>query len=197
MMNGQKEVAYSYKVVLLGGGGAGKTCLFNRYCFNSFSMNTELTIGLNFHSTYLSVKIRRNSREYKQKYISNAIFDFGGQERFRSLIPKFLEGASGAFLVFDSLSYSSFNQLEYWYNLLHNNTPHRIPTLLIGCKGDLLENASDMEVVTKEYIDDFINKKEIDGYFLTSAKENINILEAFKKINKLMLTDHNIEAMII
>jgi len=195
-MSIQKKTAYSYKVVLLGNGGAGKTCLFNRYCFNSFTLNTELTIGLNFHSTYLTVKVRTGANKYSRKYISNAIFDFGGQERFRSLIPKFLEGASGAFLVFDSVSYNSFNSLDYWYNLLQKNVESSIPILLIGTKVDLLEKTPQMEIVRKDLIEDFIEEKNLDGYFLTSAKENVNILDAFKLINKLMLERHNIKALI-
>ncbi|MEJ2279126.1 MAG: GTP-binding protein, partial [Candidatus Lokiarchaeota archaeon] len=135
-MKTYKEIAYTYKLVLLGSGGAGKTCFFNRYCFNSFSMNTELTIGLNFHSTYLNIRVKSDSKTYKRKYVANSIFDFGGQNRFRPLIPKFIEGASGAFLVFDSVSYNSFNSLEYWYDLLVKNVGKSIPIILIGSKAD-------------------------------------------------------------
>ena len=41
--------------------------------------------------------------EVKEKYIVNSIFDFGGQERFEPLIPKFIEGANGALLVAETL----------------------------------------------------------------------------------------------
>lgn len=196
-MKTYKEIAYTYKLVLLGSGGAGKTCFFNRYCFNSFSMNTELTIGLNFHSTYLNIRVKSDSKTYKRKYVANSIFDFGGQNRFRPLIPKFIEGASGAFLVFDSVSYNSFNSLEYWYDLLVKNVGKSIPIILIGSKADLLKKTPQMEIVGKDLVDNFVEKKDLDGYYLTSAKENVNILEAFKKINKLMLEQHNVEAAII
>ena len=120
-----KDVSYSFKIVIVGAGGVGKTCLFNRYCFNSFNMDTKMTIGINFHSNYLAIK---NGAE--NKYVSNFIFDFGGQERFKPLIPKFLEGASSALLVFNIISFSSFQQLEFWYKMLIENVDINIPKIL-------------------------------------------------------------------
>jgi len=193
-MRAHKQIAYCFKIVIVGGGGAGKTCLFNRYCFNSFNMNTELTIGINFHSTYLDVKIKDNSSEnYNQKCIVDSIFDFGGQERFKPLIPRFVKGADGALLVFDSVSYSSFQQLEYWYTLLKKKLKKNIPMLLIGSKSDLLDNTPQMEIVREDVIQEFVEEKDLDGFYRTSALENYNVLEVFKAINKLMLEYMNVE----
>ena len=109
----QKNALYTYKIVIVGAGGVGKTCLFNRVCFNSFNLNTIMTIGINFHSTHLKLKFEdQEEDEEEDYYVVDSIFDFGGQERFKAMIPQFLEGASGALLVFDSLSYPSFEQLE-------------------------------------------------------------------------------------
>lgn len=193
-MRAHRQIAYCFKIVIVGSGGAGKTCLFNRYCFNSFNMNTELTIGINFHSAYLDVKIKHNNSENnKQKCIVNSIFDFGGQERFKPLIPRFIKGTDGALLVFDSVSYSSFQQLEYWYNLLEKKLKKPIPMLLIGSKIDLLDNNHQMEVVREDVIQEFVEEKNLDGFYRTSALENYNVLEVFKAINKLMLEYRNVE----
>lgn len=187
-MRAHRSIAYCFKIVIVGGGGAGKTCLFNRYCFNSFNMNTELTIGINFHSTYLDIKIEsQNSSNYKEKCIVNSIFDFGGQERFKPLIPRFIKGADGALLVFDSVSYSSFQQLEYWYELLKKKLKKPIPMLLVGTKSDLLDKTPQMEIVREDIIQEFVEQKGLDGFCQTSALENHNVLEVFKKINELML----------
>ncbi|MBD3215383.1 MAG: GTP-binding protein [Candidatus Lokiarchaeota archaeon] len=187
-MRASRPVAYCFKIVIVGGGGAGKTCLFNRYCFNSFNMNTELTIGINFHSTYLDANIRdRNSSGFKQRCIVNSIFDFGGQERFKPLIPRFVKGADGALLVFDSVSYSSFQQLEYWYDLLNKKLKKQIPMILVGSKSDLLDQASPMEIVREDVIDEFMKERNLDGFYRTSALENYNVLEVFKALNVRML----------
>ena len=50
------QIRLQYKIVLLGDGGVGKTALIRRYCFNDFSVDTQMTIGLSFHSITLQAK---------------------------------------------------------------------------------------------------------------------------------------------
>ena len=191
----EEEIAYGFKIVIVGPPAAGKTTLFNRYCFNSFNMDTKMTIGINFQSTYLKVRLR-NGAAIEEKYVANSIFDFGGQERFRPLIPKFLEGANGAILIFDSVSFTSFDKLDYWWSKLIENT-HSIPIILVGSKSDLLDKTPQNEIVSKNAINQYLEERNLDGYFLTSALENHNVLEVFKKLTKLMLNRHKIEAIMV
>ncbi|TXT59055.1 MAG: Small GTP-binding domain protein [Promethearchaeota archaeon] len=195
MLRAQKDVVYTLKVILIGPGGVGKTCLFNRYCFNSFNFNTEMTVGVNFHSTYMHLKERSSPpKSSNEKYVVNSIFDFGGQERFKPLIPKFVKGANGALLVFDSVSYASFNKLNYWYNLLTENIRDiNIPKILVGAKSDLLAESPEGEIVSREAINRFIEKKNLNGFFRTSALENYNVIEVFKELNRLMLQHNKVE----
>lgn len=194
----QEEIAYGFKIVILGAGGVGKTCLFNRYCFNSFNMNTELTMGINFHTTYMNIHRKDGKGNGEDKYIINSIFDLAGQERFKPLIPKFIKGAHGALLVFDSLSFSSFQQLDDWYNnIIENVEDPDIPKILVGSKSDLLESANKAEIVNNDLIQDFIKLNRLDGFFRTSALQNYNVLEVFKEITNLMLQNKKEEIILV
>ncbi|MCK4285203.1 MAG: GTP-binding protein [Candidatus Lokiarchaeota archaeon] len=193
MSYNQKDILFSFKTVICGSSSVGKTSLFNRYCFNSFNFDTSPTIGINFHSINLKINNEKNPEGIEDHYIVNSIFDFGGQERFKPLVGQFLEGSSGAVLVFDSISHLSFDELDFWYEqLITNAVSSDIPIILVGSKSDLIEKAPDSEVVNNDLIHKYIEEKHLDSFFRTSALENYNVLEVFKELNNLMLKRQHI-----
>jgi len=193
-----KEVIYSFKIVICGASSVGKTCLFNRYCFNSFDFDTSPTIGINFHSIHLRINFKENPGEIKENYIVNSIFDFGGQERFIPLLPRFIEGANGALLVFDLVNTFTFNQLDFWYELLIKYAVSSdIPIILVGSKSDLLEKTPISEIVDDKLIYKYIREKQLDGFYRTSSLENYNVLEVFKELNNIMLRRLHIPYVVV
>jgi small GTP-binding protein len=152
-----------------------------------------MTIGLNFHSISLKV-FNKNYQDFNSElYIVNSIFDFGGQERFKPLIPKFLGGANGALLVFDLTSKLSLEMLNFWYDsLLKYAEGSKIPKILVGSKSDLLEKIPKEKTSNPSEINQIIKEKRLDGYIETSALKNYNVLEVFKKLNNLMLKNQNV-----
>jgi small GTP-binding protein len=184
----RKDVLYSFKIVICGASAVGKSSLFNRFCFNSFNFDTSPTIGINFHSVYLRINYVKSPDELKENFIVNSIFDFGGQERFAPLIPKFIDGANGALLVFDSVNFSSFGQLDFWYEqIILNAVDSKVPIILVGSKSDLLDKTIDSEIINEDLINSYIEEKQLDGFYRTSALENFNVLKVFKELNNLML----------
>ena len=193
-----KEVIYSFKIVICGASSVGKTSLFNRYCFNSFDFDTTPTIGINFHSVQLRINFKTNPDEIKENYVVNSIFDFGGQERFIPLIPRFIEGANGALLVFDLVNAFTFNQLDFWYEqLIENTISSDIPIILVGSKSDLLDKTPKSEIVDDKLIHEFVREKQLDGFYRTSSLENYNVLEVFKELNNIMLRRLHIPYVVV
>ena len=188
----KKEILYTCKIVIVGGASVGKTCLFNRFCFNSFNFDSSMTIGLSFHSINLPIHKKDAVESVPNKYIVNSIFDFGGQDRFKPLIPKFLGGANGALLVFDLTNPISFEQLEFWYDqLLEHAEGSKIPKILVGSKSDLLDSTPRDMIIQEEVIKDFVKENELDGFFKTSALKNLKVLEVFKELNNMILRYNN------
>ena len=193
MSYNQKDILFSFKIVICGASSVGKTSLFNRYCFNSFSFDSSPTIGINFHSVYLKINFAKEINPQKENYIVNSIFDFGGQERFAPLIPKFIEGANGALLVFDSTSLPSFEQLDFWFdNIIENAVDSKIPIVLVANKSDLIEKTPKSEMVKDKLIFEYLEKRKLDGFARTSALENYNVLTVFKELNNKMLKKQQI-----
>jgi len=170
-----KNILFTFKTVIVGPPSVGKTCLFNRFCFNSFNFDTSLTIGVNFHS--IDLKIRNVDETDNSKEFHNvlSIFDLGG-----------------VLLVFDLTNSSSFDQLDFWYDqLLEHADCLKIPKYLVGSKSDLLETVPERNHVPEVNIDRFVKEKQFNGFFRTSALQNHNVLNVFKELNNLMLKHQN------
>jgi small GTP-binding protein len=193
MSYNRKDILFSFKIVICGASSVGKTSLFNRYCFNSFNFDSSPTIGINFHSVYLKINFAKEINPQKENYVVNSIFDFGGQERFAPLIPKFIEGANGALLVFDSTNFPSFDQLDFWYdNIIENAIDPKIPIVLVANKSDLIKKTPESEIIDDKLIFEYLENRKLDGFARTSALENYNVLEVFKELNNKMLKKQHI-----
>ncbi len=94
-----------------------------------------MTIGVDFKSRVLHV-------EGVEVYLQ--LWDFAGEDRFRFLIPGYVEGANGGIFVYDITRYSSLLNLENWYSILRKAYERRkmIPLILVGSKLDLEVNRS-------------------------------------------------------
>jgi small GTP-binding protein len=141
--------------------------------------------------------LKEEPNSLKETYNVQSIFDFGGQERFKALIPKFLGGANGVLFVFDLTNRDSFKQLDFWYDqILEHANGLNIPKLLVGSKSDLLSSTPVKNLVPEEGILNFIKEKNIDGFFKTSALQNQNVLAVFKELNNLMLKHQNTQYVV-
>lgn len=90
-----------YKIVFLGDTYVGKTCLINRFMYDTFNENYQVTIGIDFLSKSMYVE---------DKVVKLQLWDTAGQERFRSLIPNYLREAAAAVVVYDLTSIHSCPQ---------------------------------------------------------------------------------------
>ena len=93
------------KVVILGDGWVGKTCLMNRFVSNRFKQYGYHTIGVEF----LNKDIEINGEAFTLQ-----IWDTAGQERFRTLRTPFYRGSDICLLTYAVDDKSTFNNLSSW-----------------------------------------------------------------------------------
>uniref|UniRef100_A0ACB8F5H0 Ras- protein Rab-7b n=2 Tax=Sphaerodactylus townsendi TaxID=933632 RepID=A0ACB8F5H0_9SAUR len=113
------------------------------------------------------------------------IWDTGGQERFRSMVSTFYKGADACVLAFDVTDKDSFESLNYWRkDFLQKVTPteQNFPMVVLGNKIDLKKRE-----VSKEEATLWCVKKNI-AYFEVSAKDDINVVQAFETLSKQALS---------
>ncbi|MHA1731739.1 MAG: Rab family GTPase [Promethearchaeota archaeon] len=167
----------TFKLLITGDGGVGKTTLTQKYVTGLFKSDTRITIGVDFHTKDVVVDGKR---------VKLQIWDFGGEERFRFLLPSYCRGASGALFLYSITSYASLSHLPDWMNII-NQEAGRIPVLLVGSKLDLAEYRK----VPPEEAVEFARQGGLMGYVEVSAKDGTNVEETFEAITRLMIQNRN------
>ena len=189
MTNHQEEnPTYIFKLVLIGSGGVGKTCIARRLCFDTFDANTQMTIGIDFYTHDIPIIVSG-----EETFVRHTIWDFGGQEQFKKLFKYYIDGADGIFLVFELVSMETLTRLDWWYDQLKAHELHNRPKILIGTKLDLIQENSKKQKVDELIIQQFLNNHNEKDYVKTSSKENINILYAFKEMTEKILDSHGLD----
>ncbi|MHA1985812.1 MAG: Rab family GTPase [Promethearchaeota archaeon] len=167
-----EEPKYIIKITLLGEKNVGKTSLVYRYIENKFRDSYKATLGVN---------LLKKDMDVDGNGVSVQIWDLGGQESFRSLRKLYLEGANGAFVMFDLTDRKSFDKLNEWIESFKDARGEQ-PMVLIGNKSDLENQRKITDIEASNYAKD--NNMEL---ILTSAKTGQNVEEAFIKLTRRIL----------
>ncbi|XP_021725378.1 ras-related protein Rab7-like [Chenopodium quinoa] len=169
------------KVIVLGDIAVGKTSLITRYVQKKFNQQYKATIGADFVTRELQID---------GKLVSLQIWDTAGQERFHSLGPAFFRGSDCCVLVYDVNDQRSFEALQTWRDEFIKQTdipdPTKFPFVVIGNKIDQDGGANRKveEKRAKEWCGSIKSGPKSSGipYYETSAKEDINVDDAFYNI---------------
>eukprot|EP00911_Craspedida_sp_UC1_P000722 UC1_evm1s552 len=164
------------KVVILGDGGVGKSSLMNRFVNNEFDNQSFHTIGVEFLNKNVPVG---------DDTVTMQIWDTAGQERFKSLRTPFYRGSDCCLLVFDVSDLHSFERVDMWQQEFLNYADvadaKGFPFVLLGNKVDVEERA-----VTRAQAEEWCAAHHDMPYYETSAKDNVNVEQAFVTAAELL-----------
>jgi len=160
----------TYKVIVLGLYGVGKTSIINRL------MNKEIDLD---YAPTISVDIVNLQVKVNDKIIQIQMWDCCGNDEFALNTPNLFKNTSVALLVYAiNDKEKSFKNIAEWNNILREHSYDHI-IFLIG-------NKSDLEDQRKVTIEDVVNFKnnydDIKMFFETSAKKGENIDKLFENI---------------
>ncbi len=136
----------TYKILVLGDYGTGKTSLFQQFEKNIPGAERKLSIKLD---------LIEFTRKIEGEEIRIQLFDIPGRELTNEYRSKHYLGTHGAFIVFDICSPNSFRHAPFWIEELMNyNGFGKVPISLIGNKADLRATSQKTlnPIDAKEYV---------------------------------------------
>jgi len=159
------------KIVVLGAGGVGKTCVTIRFVRGLFVDRYDPTIEDSF----------RKLVEVDQEQYNLTILDTAGSDHFSAIRDLYMRDGQGFIIIYSIDSISSFKGVR---SIIDNviavkgcvdEQPTKVPVIIGGNKCDLMESKRTVPREEGQNLAD-----EYDILFLeTSAKEMINVQEMF------------------
>lgn len=153
------------KIISMGSGGCGKSCLIKRYCEERFVSKYIATIGVDYGVKPCKVDgadVRIN------------FWDLSGHAEFFEIRNEFYKDAQGCLLVFDVSIRESFDECDAWLSecAKYGANPREMPIALCGNKIDK------RRVITEEEGRSFAQSRGL-MYFDTCAATGQNVNEMF------------------
>lgn len=119
----------------------------------------------------------------KDKTILLQIWDFGGEDKYRFLLPSYAYGTFGAIFMYDISKIESLANFREWISVFKSGLKKEnddIPILLVGGKLDLENSRTCLEQEKKNLLDTGI----FFGIIECSSMTNENINQVFELLLK-------------
>ena len=160
-----------YKLVVVGGGGVGKSALTIQLVHSHFVDEYDPTIEDSY----------RKQAVIDGKVVIMDILDTAGQEEYSAMREQYMRTGEGFLLVYSVTSRTSFEELMTFYQQIQRvKDADYVPVVVVGNKSDLEDERQ------VSYEEGMYLAKQMNAPFLeTSAKQAINVDEAFYTLVRL------------
>ena len=167
------------KLVIVGDGFVGKTCLLTVFSRGEFPEDYVPTV---FENSTANIKV--DGREVELR-----LWDTAGQEGYDRLRPLSYIYADVILMCFSIVSMDSFeNILQKWAPEIKHFCPN-VPIILVGNKQDLRSSESNKREVTPAQGRDLSDKIEAFSYLECSAKNRNGVNELLETATKATLQE--------
>jgi len=167
----------TFKIMVFGDNfPSGKTVLIQRFLTNLFVSDQTMTIGVDYEVKSLIVDGHK---------VKLQIWDFGGEERFRFLLPTYVRGARGGLFVYDVSNYATLAHMSDWLRVIRKEI-RKDDVFPIICVGIITDESKEREVQVEEGMK-VAKSLKVDGFIECNPKTGENVVEAFETLTRMML----------
>jgi len=164
------------KLVVVGDGATGKTCMLIRFAEDKF---TEEYIPTIFENRAVKINVDGNELEL-------TLWDTAGQEAYEVIRPLAYKDADVVLICYATDSPESLrNVTQMWVEEIRHYCPNT-PILLIATKSDLKKAETAVSFEEGKKVGTQVSAREV---IECSALENINIQDVFTRAARIALTE--------
>ncbi|CAG9568390.1 unnamed protein product [Danaus chrysippus] len=164
--------AQTYKLVVVGGGGVGKSAITIQFIQSYFVTDYDPTIEDSYTKQCVIDDIPAKLD----------ILDTAGQEEFSAMREQYMRSGEGFLLVFSVADHASFDELfKFHKQILRVKDRDEFPMLMVGNKADL----EHQRVVTLDEAQALSRQLKVP-YIECSAKARMNVDQAFHELVRLV-----------
>ena len=167
------------KVSIFGEKNVGKTTLAKRYLTGLFDSEIKSTLGSEILIKFLT---------FKDYLITLQVWDFGGEDMFRFLLPIYSRGSSGGIFMYDLSRPQTLNNMNVFIDLFKQGLEEEkrdVPILLVGGKLDLVNNRDE----ASENARNLIESRNLCNSIECSAITGENVEHLFELLIENILTN--------
>jgi len=166
----------TFKLVLVGDGGTGKTTFVKRHLTGEFEKKYIATLGVEVHPLGFTTNLGK---------ITFDVWDTAGQEKFGGLRDGYYINGQAGIIMFDVTSRITYKNVPNWHRDLVR-VCENIPIVLTGNKVDVKERKVKAKTIT------FHRKKNLQ-YYDISAKSNYNFEKPFLWLARKLVGNQSLE----
>ncbi|KAL7719756.1 GTP-binding nuclear protein [Entamoeba marina] len=158
----QQKDSPTFKLILAGDGGVGKTSFVKKYLSGEFEKRYIPTMGCEVHKI-----------TFQTNYgpIHFNVWDVAGQDKFAGLADGYYICGECGIIMFDLTSTKSYYDVENWYQKI-SRICKKVPFVLVGNKNDVVERKVELDQIT-------FHEENNLKYCDISVKSNENLSEPF------------------
>ena len=168
----------TFRIIIFGDFIVERKALVDGFLTELFESDQTMTIGFDYFVKSLSIEGLK---------VKLQIMDFGGEERFRLLLPTYARQARGGLFLYDVTNSSTIKHIDDWLSLIRKEirAEDMFPIIAVGIIPD---EECERQVSREEGIK-IARLRNFNAFIECNPKTGENVEKTFEFLARLMLAD--------